>query len=121
MAWARAAARTGGRGLDAQWLDDFHHSLRTLLTEERSGYYADYGLVAHLVNAIREGFVYSGEYSAHRQRKHGSSSTLLSPFIPLLFMGEEYAEEAPFLYFVSHGDADLIRAVREGRKLETAQ
>jgi maltooligosyltrehalose trehalohydrolase len=33
-------------------------------------------------------------------------------------MGEEYAEEAPFLYFVSHGDADLISAVREGRKAE---
>jgi maltooligosyltrehalose trehalohydrolase len=151
---------TDGFGLDAQWLDDFHHSLRTLLVEERSGYYADYGLVAHFVKAIREGFVYSGEYSTHRQRRHGGSSAgiaghqfvvfarnhdqvgnrmfgeqlpklvsfdalklaagavLLSPFIPLLFMGEEYAEEAPFLYFVSHGDADLIRAVREGRKSE---
>ncbi|MGH9753265.1 MAG: malto-oligosyltrehalose trehalohydrolase [Blastocatellia bacterium] len=150
----------GGFGLDAQWLDDFHHSLRALLVEERSGYYADYGLVAHFVKAISEGFVYSGEYSSYRRRKHGSSSTdrpghqfvvfarnhdqvgnrifgerltklvsfdalklaagavLFSPFIPLLFMGEEYAEEAPFLYFVSHGDADLIRAVREGRKKE---
>ncbi len=150
----------GGFGLDAQWCDDFHHSLRTLLTEERSGYYADYGRVAHLVKAIREGFVYSGDYSHHRRRRHGSSSAdrpgrqfvvsaqnhdqvgnrmfgerlselvsfdalrlavgavLLSPFIPLLFMGEEFAEEAPFLYFVSHGDADLIRSVREGRKEE---
>jgi maltooligosyltrehalose trehalohydrolase len=43
---------------------------------------------------------------------------LLSPFIPLLFMGEEYGEDAPFLYFVSHGDPDLISAVREGRKEE---
>jgi maltooligosyltrehalose trehalohydrolase len=50
--------------------------------------------------------------------KLAAGAALLSPFIPLLFMGEEYAEEAPFLYFISHGDADLIRAVREGRKAE---
>jgi hypothetical protein len=41
-----------------------------------------------------------------------------SPFIPMLFMGEEYGEQAPFLYFTSHGDKDLIDAVREGRKKE---
>lgn len=40
---------------------------------------------------------------------------LLSPFVPLLFMGEEYGETAPFQYFVSHSDPDLIRAVRKGR------
>jgi maltooligosyltrehalose trehalohydrolase len=150
----------GGFGLGAQWLDDFHHSLRTLLTGDRGGYYVDFGEVAHLVKAIREGFVYSGEYSAFRLRKHGSSSAgrparqfvvfaqnhdqignrmlgerlselisfealklatgavLLAPFIPLLFMGEEYGDDAPFLYFVSHSDEDLIRAVREGRKEE---
>ena len=45
---------------------------------------------------------------------------LLSPFVPLLFMGEEYVEPAPFPYFVSHGDAELVRAVREGRKREFA-
>jgi maltooligosyltrehalose trehalohydrolase len=43
---------------------------------------------------------------------------LLSPFIPLLFMGEEYAEENPFLYFVSHSDSMLIEAIRKGRKEE---
>lgn len=43
---------------------------------------------------------------------------LLSPFIPLLFMGEEYAEPAPFQYFVSHGDADLVERVRQGRREE---
>ncbi|MEO8893014.1 MAG: malto-oligosyltrehalose trehalohydrolase [Coleofasciculaceae cyanobacterium] len=41
---------------------------------------------------------------------------LLSPNVPLLFMGEEYAEDAPFLYFVSHTDPNLITAVKEGRK-----
>ena len=33
-------------------------------------------------------------------------------------MGEEYAEDAPFLYFINHGDEDLIRAVYQGRKKE---
>jgi maltooligosyltrehalose trehalohydrolase len=45
---------------------------------------------------------------------------LLSPYVPLLFMGEEYGETNPFLYFVSHGDPDLIKAVREGRRKEFA-
>ncbi len=40
---------------------------------------------------------------------------LLAPNVPMLFMGEEYAEQAPFLYFVSHQDAHLLRAVRRGR------
>jgi maltooligosyltrehalose trehalohydrolase len=43
---------------------------------------------------------------------------LLSPFLPLIFMGEEYGESSPFLYFVSHQDAGLIEAVRQGRKAE---
>lgn len=47
--------------------------------------------------------------------------TLLSPFLPLLFMGEEFGEPNPFHYFTSHGDRDLIEAVREGRKREFAQ
>ncbi len=45
---------------------------------------------------------------------------LLSPNIPLIFMGEEYAEDAPFLYFVSHTDPDLVTVVREGRKKDFA-
>jgi maltooligosyltrehalose trehalohydrolase len=47
-----------------------------------------------------------------------AGAVMLAPYIPMLFMGEEYAESAPFLYFVSHGDPDLISAVREGRKAE---
>ncbi|MEX2594640.1 MAG: malto-oligosyltrehalose trehalohydrolase [Anditalea sp.] len=43
---------------------------------------------------------------------------LISPFVPMLFMGEEYGEDQPFQYFVSHGDPGLIEAVQEGRKLE---
>lgn len=44
----------------------------------------------------------------------------LSPYVPLLFMGEEYGEPNPFLYFVSHSDPDLAEAVREGRRREFA-
>lgn len=43
---------------------------------------------------------------------------LISPFVPMLFMGEEYGEDQPFLYFVSHTDPDLVKAVQEGRKNE---
>ncbi len=43
---------------------------------------------------------------------------LLSPYVPLLFMGEEHGEANPFLYFVSHGDPALVEAVREGRRRE---
>ena len=45
---------------------------------------------------------------------------LLSPFVPLLFMGEEYGETAPFQYFTSHGDPALVEAVRRGRHEEFA-
>jgi maltooligosyltrehalose trehalohydrolase len=52
--------------------------------------------------------------------KLAAGVVLLSPYVPLLFMGEEYAERAPFLYFTDHGDDDLNRAVREGRAREFA-
>jgi maltooligosyltrehalose trehalohydrolase len=45
---------------------------------------------------------------------------LLSPNIPLLFMGEEYGETTPFQYFIEHGDPDLVEAVRQGRRREFA-
>jgi maltooligosyltrehalose trehalohydrolase len=44
--------------------------------------------------------------------------TILSPFTPMLFMGEEYGEKAPFQYFISHGDQGLVEAVRQGRQAE---
>ena len=52
--------------------------------------------------------------------KLAAGVVLLSPFIPLLFMGEEYGETAPFHYFISHSDPDLIEAVRRGRREEFA-
>jgi maltooligosyltrehalose trehalohydrolase len=152
----------GGCGFDAQWTDDFHHSLHTLLTGERTGYYKDFGELDAMAKAMAGGFVYTGQYSPYRRRRHGvpademeghrhvvcsqnhdqtgnrmmgerlasltdfeslklaAGAVILSPFLPLLFMGEEYGETAPFLYFVSHSDPDLIRAVQEGRKEEFA-
>jgi maltooligosyltrehalose trehalohydrolase len=44
---------------------------------------------------------------------------LLSPQIPLLFMGEEWGSRTPFLYFTSHSGS-LATAVREGRRREFA-
>lgn len=152
----------GGYGLDAQWNDDFHHAIHTLLTGEQDGYYQDFGKLAHLAKAFSEGYIYSGQYSPYRKRPHGNSSkflparqfvvcsqnhdqvgnrmfgdrltqlvsfdglklaagvVILSPFIPLLFMGEEYGEPAPFPYFVSHSDPELVEAVRRGRAEEFA-
>jgi maltooligosyltrehalose trehalohydrolase len=152
--------RSDGIGLDAQWNDDFHHALHTLLTGESRGYYRDYGRLEHFARAWREGYVYAGQHSPFRQRRFGASSrnvparrlvvfaqnhdqvgnrmrgerlsvlvslekqklaaaaVLLSPFVPLLFMGEEYGETAPFPYFVSHSDPALVEAVREGRRKE---
>ena len=46
--------------------------------------------------------------------------TLLSPWVPMLFMGEEWAETRPFLYFIDHGDDDLSEAVSKGRATEFA-
>jgi len=152
----------GGYGLDGQWSDDFHHALRVVLTGESRGYYEDFHGLNDLGTAVRDGFVYSGQYSKHRRRRHGNSSqrvspgqlvvfsqnhdqignravgdrlstqlpleamkvaralVLLSPNIPLLFMGEEYGERTPFQYFIEHGDPDLIEAVRQGRRREFA-
>ena len=64
----------GGYGIDAQWCDDFHHSLRVLITGDRSGYYVDFGDIENLVKSFREGFVYSGRYSEYRKRNFGNSS-----------------------------------------------
>lgn len=46
---------------------------------------------------------------------------LTAPFVPLLFMGEEWGATTPFQYFIDHSDKDLIKAVDRGRKEEFAQ
>jgi maltooligosyltrehalose trehalohydrolase len=52
--------------------------------------------------------------------KVAAAAMLLSPYVPMLFMGEEYAEDNPYQYFISHTDKGLVEAVREGRKKEFA-
>ena len=65
----------GGYGLNAQWNDDFHHSLHVLLTGERNGYYADFQEPARqLVKAWNEAFIYDGIPSTFRRRRHGASA-----------------------------------------------
>jgi maltooligosyltrehalose trehalohydrolase len=57
---------------------------------------------------------------SHAKHRLAASLMLLSPHLPLLFMGEEYAEENPFPFFCSFCDEQLIEAVRQGRKREFA-
>lgn len=59
-------------------------------------------------------------YLSTPQLMLAAATVLLSPYLPLLFMGEEYAESAPFPYFVSHGDAELVESIRRGRQEEFA-
>lgn len=47
-----------------------------------------------------------------------AAAVMVSPYVPMLFMGEEWSAHSPFLYFVSHGDEELIKAVQKGRKEE---
>ncbi len=54
------------------------------------------------------------------KQKIAAAILILSPHTPLLFMGQEYAEKAPFQYFIDHKDLGLIQAVRDGRKREFA-
>ena len=65
------APAVGGHGCDAQWSDDFHHSLHSSLTGERRGYYEDFGTVRDVAESLREVFVRAGEYSGFRGRRHG--------------------------------------------------
>lgn len=151
-----------GFGMDAQWIDEFHHALRVTAGQERSGYYADFEGINHLVKSYKDAYVYDGIYSPHRHRNFGTKAdenpgqqfivfsqnhdqvgnrmlgertshlvsfemqklmagaVIVSPFLPMLFMGEEWSSKDPFQYFVSHTDPDLVEAVRKGRKAEFA-
>jgi len=154
----------GGYGMDAQWSDDFHHALFTVLHkgDEGKGYYTDFGSFKKLAKALTSVFVYDGIYSRYRRRIHGrpvdglsghrfigfiqnhdqvgnratgdrleqiigiarskvaAGVVLMSPFIPLLFQGEEFAASTPFQYFADHDDPAMAKAVLEGRKREFA-
>jgi maltooligosyltrehalose trehalohydrolase len=159
LLWPRERA---GYNLDAQWSDDFHHALHAILTGERTGYYSDFGRMEDLAKALRHAFVYDGNFSQHRRRRHGrpaaglsghrflaylqnhdqignramgersarlmspgklkigSALVLTSPFVPMLFQGEEWGATTPFYYFTDYQEPELARAVREGRCREFA-
>ncbi|MCU1286161.1 MAG: maltooligosyl trehalose hydrolase [Acidobacteriales bacterium] len=150
----------GGYGLDGFWSDDFHHAIHALLTDERDGYYQDFGKLEQIDKALSEGYVFQGEHfnfwkrirgtpaaevplesnvictqnhdqignrakgerwrvlSSWGQRRAASALMLLAPHTPLLFMGQEYDETAPFQFFTSFGDPALAEAVRNGRREE---
>jgi maltooligosyltrehalose trehalohydrolase len=154
------APERGGYGLDAHWADDFHHALHSAMTGERIGYYMDFEGLEHLALVLRDGYVYQGQYSPHRRRRHGrrpydvrpdqlvvnsqnhdqignralgerlsmlltplqlkavAAVTILSPFVPLLFQGEEWGATTPFFYFTDHQNEELGRQVAEGRRQE---
>ena len=65
------AREAGGYGLQAQWDDDVHHALHTLLTGERQGYYADFGSLDCLATVWRGAFFHAGTWSSFRSRVHG--------------------------------------------------
>lgn len=151
-----------GFGMDAQWIDEFHHALRVTAGEPQTGYYSDFNGIQHLAKAYKDAYVYDGQYSPHRKKTFGikaennpgqqfivfsqnhdqvgnrmlgertsklvsfemqklmAAAVMVAPYLPMLFMGEEYAEPNPFLYFVSHTDKELADAVRKGRKAEFA-
>ncbi|GAB2464296.1 malto-oligosyltrehalose trehalohydrolase [Jatrophihabitans fulvus] len=60
-----------GRGIDAQWDDDVHHALHSLLTGETQGYYCDFGSLAVLEKVFTKAFLHDGTYSTFRKREHG--------------------------------------------------
>ncbi len=153
-----------GFGMDAQWSDDFHHALFTLIynKEPGRGYYDDFGSMEHLEKALKQNFVYDGNFSGYRGHSHGRpidnlsahhfinysqnhdqignraqgerlehltdldtakvalGLTLLAPYVPMIFMGEEWAASAPFLYFADHEEEEMRRMVSEGRKKDFA-
>ncbi|GAA4402917.1 malto-oligosyltrehalose trehalohydrolase [Tsukamurella soli] len=61
----------GGYGLAAQWDDDMHHAVHTIVSGERQGYYRDFGSAACLSTVLREGFFHAGTHSSFRGRRHG--------------------------------------------------
>ncbi len=101
-------ADAGGYGIDAQWSDDFHHALHTLLTGERTGYYADFGTISDLAKAIEQAYVFDGSYSVYRGRRHGRSPRGLAP-------------RKFFAYLQNHDQiGNRARGERSGHLMDTA-
>lgn len=132
-------ALLGDGKFDAQWNEHFHNALHVLLTGEREGYYALYAgapaqrladcltqsnYISFLQNHDQVGNRAFGDrlitLSDPRALRAATTLLLLSPQIPLLFMGEEWGCRSPFLFFTDFHD-ELADAVREGRRKEFAK
>ena len=123
-------------GHDAMWLDNLHHELHVLLTGEHDGYYEDYGTMAGLVRELTRprperlivaaqnhdqvGNRAVGDRLPRDAHRVALAVVLFSINTPLLFMGEEHDERAPFQFFADHIDPFIADATREGRKQEFA-
>ena len=123
-------------GHDAQWVDRSHHELHALLTGEQEGYYAGFGSVSSLAEDLRGRghdprrlVVFAQNHDQVGNRAVGdrlpedalrvaAAVTLFSLCTPLLFMGEEHFETAPFQFFTDHIDPEIAEATREGRRKE---
>jgi maltooligosyltrehalose trehalohydrolase len=123
-------------GHDAQWADELHHELHVLTTGERDGYYAGYGTVGGLARQLERTpperlIACSQNHDQVGNRALGDRPSidlaplhalvlLFAPQTPLLFMGQEYGERNPFLFFTDHLDPAIAAATREGRRREFA-
>lgn len=153
----------GGHGYDAEWCDDFLHSVFAVL---RPGEHMSQRVYSgeDLQMVLHRGYVFAGSLKVLRQRisleedphradlsalvysiqnhdfignhplgqrlhrlvsddahRAAAALLLLVPAIPMLFMGEEFAADEPFYFFVDYGDAHMREAVERGRRAEYPQ
>lgn len=149
-----------GLGFDGVWADDFHHTIRVSQTHENESYLGDFsGSLSELVETLRHGWFYRGQYSLRRAGKRGSecrhlppqrfvqcisnhdqignrafgerlshsisreaylaASALLclTPYTPMLFMGQEWCASSPFQFFTDHNE-ELGKLITKGRREE---
>lgn len=152
-----------GYGIAGVWSDCFHHAVHAFLTQERVGYYQDFGDAESIAKAFNQLFVVDGGFNVWRGKRHGMNPKgfshrhlvqylqnhdqvgnrpegdrlsvslapaqlrwaaalfLITPGVPMLWMGEEYAERAPFPFFCSFDHPGLNDDVDVGRRREALQ
>jgi malto-oligosyltrehalose trehalohydrolase len=156
-----APVKEGGIGFDAEWCDDFLHSVFAVVRPGEQVCHRSYERDTDLDQTLRMGYVYEGtlrgecgrqvpksrvdtrgliyaiqhhdfignhplgkrlhQLTSPETQRAASALLILSPAIPMLFMGEEFACERPFQFFVDFTDDDLREAVVAGRKREYPQ
>jgi maltooligosyltrehalose trehalohydrolase len=149
-----------GLGFDGVWADDFHHTVRVSNTHESEGYLGDFtGTLPEIIDTLRCGWFFRGQYSPNKGGKRGSecrhiaprkfvhcisnhdqagnralgerinhsisreaylaASALLclTPYTPMLFMGQEWGASSPFIFFTDHNE-ELGKLITKGRREE---